>query len=79
MATMIRYNGQLLRISPKNPSVLEYSQNNGITWMTRYHGSPATGIFSDLMDNGNELLATTSKGLLYSRNGGTTWMIRKRN
>lgn len=76
MGMMINTGKELKRISPKKPSKLEYSTNDGRTWNTRYSGS-ACGDFIDLSDNGKELLAQASKGLFYSRNDGRTW--NKRN
>ena len=79
MPQMINYGGELIRISPKDSKKLEYSKNNGLTWSQRCGGSSICGKFVDLMENGNELLATTEKGLFYSKNKGLTWSVRKRN
>ena len=79
MPQMINYGGELIRISPKDSKRLEYSRNNGQVWTLRCSGSSNYGKFLDLMDNGNEILATTEKGLYYSRNKGQTWTLRKRN
>ena len=76
MGSMINFGKELLRISPKDAQKLEYSTNNGSTWSTRYSGSSNTGNFSDLTDNGKEILGTTSKGLYYSTNKGSTWSKR---
>ena len=75
MCLMINRGGELIRISPKDPDKLEYSTNDGRSWMTRYSGSTA-GRFEDLTDNGKEILATTSKGLYYTRDEGRSWMKR---
>ena len=76
MPQMISYGGELIRISPRDNKKLEYSRNKGLTWSTRCSGSCNYGGFLDLMDNGNELLATTEKGLFYSKNKGLTWSRR---
>jgi len=76
MPAMINYRGELLRISPKDPKKLEHSATNGRTWITRFSGSSSVGEFSDIMYNGTELLATTSKGLFYSKTDGRTWIRR---
>jgi hypothetical protein len=75
MAQMIIKGKEMIRINPSNKQKLEYSTNDGRTWMSRHNGS-SYGDFSDLVDNGKELLATTSKGLCYSKNDGRTWMKR---
>ena len=79
MSQLINYGGELIRISPKDSKKLEYSKNNGLTWSQRCGGSSICGKFVDLMENGNELLSTTEKGLCYSKNKGLTWSVRKRN
>ena len=78
MPTMINRGKELIRISPSNTMKLEYSVTNGRTWTTRYSGNSMTGEFFDLMDNGQEILGTTERGLYYSRTEGRTWVLRKR-
>lgn len=75
---MINRGKEILRISPKDNSKIEFSTNQGRTWILRYNGSSSTGLFSDLMESGNEILATTNKGLFYSTNEGRTWILRQR-
>lgn len=75
MGSMINKGKEIIRISPKQPSKIEYSSNDGRTWSTRCSSS-AYGDFSDLVDNGKEILGTTSKGLYYSTNDGRTWSKR---
>ncbi len=72
---MINRAKELIRISPGNSSKIEYSTNDGRSWSTRYSSS-SQGDFSDLTDNGKEILATTSKGLYYSTNDGRSWSWR---
>ncbi len=72
---MINRGKEMIRISPKQANKIEYSTNDGRSWMTRYSGS-SCGDFSDLVDNGKEILGTTSKGLYYSTNDGRSWMKR---
>lgn len=76
---MISLGGELIRICPTNTSRLEFSTNQGKIWQLRYNASSYMGRFIDLMDCGNELLATTDKGLYYSTTDGRTWNLRKRN
>lgn len=78
MPTMINRGKELLRICPSDNKKIEFSTNQGRTWVTRYPGSNNTGTFSDLMDNGKEILGTTNKGLYFSTNDGRFWVIRKR-
>lgn len=74
---MIKRGKELLRISPSNPAKLEYSTNDGRNWIARYTGNTSVGIFSDLVDNGKEILATTNKGLFYSTCEGRNWILRR--
>lgn len=77
MPTMINRGKELIRICPKDNKRIEFSTNQGRVWATRYSGSINIGEFSDLMDNGKEILGTTSKGLYFSTNDGRTWVLRK--
>ena len=76
MSTMISYEKELIRISPKDSKKIEVSTNDGRTWNSRYGGSTIQGNFQDLTDNGKEILATTEKGLFVSKNAGRTWNKR---
>lgn len=76
MPQMIRRGKELLRIHPTQKTVLEVSTNDGRSWSTRYRGT-SQGEFLDLMDNGSEILAQTSKGLFYSTNEGRSWNRRR--
>ena len=78
MPILIQKGKEMIRISPKDNKKIEFSVNQGRTWMTRYNGSFNTGSFVDLMDSGKEILGTTDKGLYFSINEGRTWMLRKR-
>jgi hypothetical protein len=75
MAKMINYDGELIRISPKDSHKLEHSKNDGKAWSVILSSS-SYGDFEDLTDNGKEILATTSKGLYVSKNGGRAWSKR---
>lgn len=76
MPTMINRGKDLLRICPSNTAKLEYSTNSGHTWSMCFGGNTGVGHFSDLVENGKEILGTTDKGLYYSVNGGRSWSIR---
>lgn len=76
MPTMIMKGKELIRVNPKDSKKIEYSTNEGRTWHSRFGGGSAQGDFNDLVDNGKEILATTSKGLFYSTNEGRTWHKR---
>lgn len=78
MASMISQGKEILRISPKNSRQIEYSINQGRTWMIRYVGSSVTGYFKDLMVSGSEILGTTDKGIFSSSNSERTWLFRHR-
>ena len=75
MAEIISRGKELIRINPTKRNKLEYSTNNGRGWNGRYSAN-ICGDFIDLTDNGNEILATTSKGLYYSTNDGRGWHKR---
>ena len=60
MPIMINRGKEMLRISPKDSKKIEYSANQGRSWIVRYSGSSNTGAFSDLMDAGKEILGTVS-------------------
>ena len=71
---MVAHQGELLRINPSK-NCIEYSKNDSRSWHSR---SSKSSIFEfiDLMENGNELLATTTKGTYYSKNKGASWHKR---
>jgi hypothetical protein len=73
---MLNCGKELIRICPTNPGKLEYSTNGGRSWIPRYSGNSSTGEFSDLTENGEEILGTTDKGLFYSTNDGRSWIPR---
>ena len=75
MPTLINYGSELIRINPSNNRI-EYSTNRGASWITRYSGSNS-GLFRDLLQYGNEILACTDKGLYYSTNKGASWICRR--
>ena len=75
MPQMINRGKELIRISPKKATVLEYSPDGGRTWYQRYSNS-AYGDFRELTDNGNEILMQTSKGLYYTKDEGRNWYKR---
>lgn len=75
MGQMIQRGKELIRINPSNKQKIEYSTNDGRSWISRYSGS-SYGDFHDLADNGKEILAQTSKGLYYSTNEGRSWIKR---
>lgn len=77
MSIMINRGKELIRISPANAAKIEYSLNGGRSWTTRFSGSSNVGTFSDLTDNGKEILATTSKGLFVTTNDGRSWTFRR--
>lgn len=75
MSQMILRGKEMIRINPTNKTKIEYSTNQGRSWILRYNSS-VCGDFNDLTDNGKEILGTTSKGLYYSTNDGRSWIKR---
>ena len=78
MATMIEFNGRLLRISPKDSTILEYSTTKGQSWHRLYKTNSTQGNFLEIMESGKELLARCEKGLFYSTTGGQSWHFRSK-
>lgn len=74
MPQLISLGNELIRINTEKKQI-EYSPNNGISWISRYSSS-SVGEFVDLFEYGTELLACTSKGLYYSTNKGISWISR---
>lgn len=72
---MVSHKGELLRINVEK-NIVEYSSNSGKVWHRRSGQSHNMGTLQDIMDSGNEVLITTSKGLYYSSNEGKTWHKR---
>ena len=75
MGQMIKWKDKLIRISPTSAKKLEYSPDAGRTWYPGYLGNQYDFEFQDLMENGNEILATTTMGLFYSNDAyANSWM-----
>lgn len=68
MPQIVNHGSELIRINPAKNSI-EYSNNNGFSWYSRYSGS-SYGYFRDLLYFGGELIVATSKGIYYSNNDG---------
>lgn len=75
MSQMIILGKEIIRICPTNACKIEYSTNNGLTWYMR-NFDPNHGEFRDLVLNGSEIIALTSKGTYFSKNKGLTWLRR---
>lgn len=78
MATMLNFEGRLIRINPTNAKQLQYSTNNGLSWHVKSNASSSMGSFIELMDGGGELIARCEKGLYYSTNEGLSFHFRSR-
>lgn len=78
MPTMINRGKELIRISPKDKKKIEYSTNEGRTWSLRCMTPSNIGYFTEITDNGKEILGMSDKGLYYSTNEGRTWLLRSR-
>ena len=74
MATMVSLRNELIRINFENNRI-EYSHNDGRTWVTRCSTS-SQGLFRCLLEFYGDLYAITSKGIYCSKNGGSTWSSR---
>lgn len=74
MPQMIKRGNELIRINPQR-NILEFSTSNGLNWNSCFTDSMC-GTFYDLMDNGKEILAQTSRGLWFSTSEGRNWNKR---
>ncbi|WP_375605522.1 hypothetical protein [Flavobacterium davisii] len=72
---MVSHQGLLIRINTVKNSI-EFSKNDGRSWQHQINVNSAYGQFLDLVDNGSELLATSTKGMYYSKNAGKSWQKR---
>lgn len=78
MPQMINRGQELIRICPKDAKKIEYSTNGGRAWMIRCQGTSTRDKFTDLVDNGKEILGQTDNGkLFYSTNEGRSWIRRR--
>ena len=75
---MISIGSELLRINPSK-NTIEYSQNDGRSWVTRCSNGSSYGTFTCLLPLGREVLACTSKGLYVSTNQGRSFSPRCTN
>lgn len=74
MPTIVSLGLCLIRISNRNPAILEFSDNAGINWHTRFAGSLETGNFLDIFRRGETVFATTTTGRFRSVDGAASWM-----
>ena len=77
-AQLINTGSELLRINTAKNSI-EYSLNDGRSWVTRCSSSTSYGTFISLLPYGREILACTSKGLYVSQNQGRSFSLRCTN
>lgn len=80
MPQIVNNGSRLIRINTAK-NTLEYSQNRGFTWVTLNNNENSfnCGTFIDLIYNGTELLACTSRGLYASKNDGLVFVLRCAN
>ena len=74
MPKMITSGGKLIRINPANNHI-EFSPNNGVSWLTRSAGTNQ-GTFKDLIAYDGALYACTDRGVYYSPNEGVSWLCK---
>ena len=75
MGMMTNHQGIMFRLNGEKNTV-EYSTTNGRSWHQKHKFSDSQGQVSDIMDNGNELLVTTTKALFYSTTKGQSFHKR---
>ena len=71
MPQMVSYGDELIRINYSNNHI-EFSHNNGRTWMRR-SSNVTQGTFRDLLVYEGSLFACTDKGVFESTNDGVSW------
>ena len=76
MPQMIKHGKEFIRISPVSAVILVFSSTDGSSWAVRFQPNSYIGDFLDLIDNGKEILAQTTKGLFYSTTEGRSWTKR---
>ncbi len=76
MSRLISCSGKLYRIMGGRE--IAVSSDNGINWMTIYRSGFGMGDITDLLDNGNEILALSDGGLYYSTDGCRNFWRRSR-
>ncbi|AZB32093.1 hypothetical protein [Chryseobacterium balustinum] len=74
MATITSMGIKLIRIPRTNPSIIEISDDAGISWTGRYSGSKEVGEFYALTRRGETIFALTSTGTFRSLDAGAYWM-----
>ena len=77
MSQLITLGSELIRINPQNTTHLQYSYNQGRSWLDRYIGS-TPGRFLDLQVAGTQIIALTAKGTYYFKDSGRTWLFRSK-
>jgi len=73
MGQMVKWQNKLVRINPNDSTQLQFTTDNGINWFMMGVGHLNGGKIQDLMDNNDELWATTSNGLFCTKDGGVNW------
>jgi hypothetical protein len=74
MAQIIQRGKEWIRINTQN-NTIECSKDGGLSWDIRF-SSECKGTFMELMDNGTDILARTSKGIYSSKDEGHSWHRR---
>ena len=70
---MIQRGKEWIRINTQN-NTIECSKDGGRSWHIRF-SSECKGIFTDLYNNGSEILACTSKALYSSKTKGIAGIV----
>lgn len=71
---MITYGSEMIRYNPSN-SHIEYSNNQGRSWYSRYSSS-SIGNVKCLVECDKEIILCSDKGVFYSNNSGRSWYSR---
>lgn len=74
MGLMVNLGAELVRYNPANGKI-EFSTNQGRTWLMRNSASSLGGVKSLIFTCG-EMLLCSDEGLFFSSNAGRTWLRR---
>lgn len=74
MGLMVNLGGELVRYNPANGKI-EFSNNQGRSWYSRYTSS-SIGSVKSLIECGSDLVLCSDKGVFFSNNQGRSWYTR---
>ena len=73
MSSVLQFGDQLIRISPEDSKVLEFSTNGGQNWFPKEYKGKRLGNFKEIYLKKWTIVAVTDIGKRWSDNGGKSW------